>query len=98
MKTICSKSPAENWAQAFPVGNGRLGAMVWGNPAHEIIQINEESVWSSSFIDRNNPGCRKSLQKINAFVKEGRNAEAQDLLRTSFDPLVKNHAMSMPYA
>jgi len=93
MKTICSKSPAENWAQAFPVGNGRLGAMVWGNPAHEIIQINEESVWSSSFIDRNNPGCRKSLQKINAFVKEGRNAEVQDLLRTSFDPLVKNHAM-----
>lgn len=93
MKTICSKSPAQNWDQAFPVGNGRLGAMVWGNPAHEVIQINEESIWSSSFIDRNNPSCRKSLQKINAFVKEGRNAEVQDLIHSCFDPIVKNHAM-----
>jgi len=93
MKTICSKTPAQNWTQAFPVGNGRLGAMVWGNPAHEIIQLNEESVWSSSFIDRNNPDCRKSLQKINAFAKEGRTAEEQDLIHNCFDPLVKNHAM-----
>ncbi len=93
MKTICSKSPAQNWDQAFPVGNGRLGAMVWGNPAHEVIQLNEESVWSSPFIDRNNPSCRKSLSKINAFVKEGRNAEVQDLLHTCFNPVVKNHAM-----
>ncbi|MBO7613383.1 MAG: glycoside hydrolase family 95 protein [Treponema sp.] len=93
MKTICSKSPAQNWDQAFPVGNGRLGAMVWGNPAHEVIQLNEESIWSSSFIDRNNPSCRKSLQKINAFVKEGRNAEVQDLIHSCFNPIVKNHAM-----
>ena len=93
MKTICSKSPAQNWEQAFPVGNGRLGAMVWGNPAHEVIQLNEESIWSSSFIDRNNPSCRKSLQKINAFVKEGRNAEVQDLIHSCFNPIVKNHAM-----
>ena len=93
MKTICSKSPPQNWDQAFPVGNGRLGAMVWGNPAHEVIQLNEESIWSSSFIDRNNPSCRKSLQKINAFVKEGRNAEVQDLIHSCFNPIVKNHAM-----
>ena len=39
------KHPASNWMQALPVGNGRLGAMVFGNPQHERIQLNEDSLW-----------------------------------------------------
>ena len=37
--------PAEKWMQALPVGNGRLGAMVFGDPQHERIQLNEDSMW-----------------------------------------------------
>ncbi|WP_300877466.1 glycoside hydrolase N-terminal domain-containing protein, partial [uncultured Duncaniella sp.] len=39
-------SPAEKWEEALPLGNGRLGAMVFGNPYEELYQLNEETLWS----------------------------------------------------
>ena len=55
MKTLWYSSPASCWDDAMPLGNGRLGAMVFGHPAQETIQLNEESIWSSRWYDRNNP-------------------------------------------
>lgn len=40
------KQPAKDWNEALPVGNGRLGAMIFGNPQHELIQLNEETLWT----------------------------------------------------
>ena len=52
MNTLWYNQPAKDWNEALPVGNGRLGAMVYGRPGHEIIQLNEESVWSGYRQDR----------------------------------------------
>ena len=49
------QSPAEDWNSALPLGNGKLGAMVFGGPVAERIQLNEDSVWSGGFRDRVNP-------------------------------------------
>lgn len=79
MNSIWYKSPAKNWNEALPVGNGRLGAMVYGNPGHEIIQLNEESIWSGVYRNRNNGSCRKSLSKIRELISQGHIQEAQEL-------------------
>ena len=56
--------PASQWYEALPVGNGRLGAMVFGDFNNERIQLNEESLWAGSSFDRNNPNSKKYLKKI----------------------------------
>ena len=70
-----------NWTEALPVGNGRLGAMVFGGVERERIQLNEESVWSGGFRDRGNPYAKEKLPKIRELLKEGKINEAEDLSR-----------------
>lgn len=69
-------SPANEWVEALPVGNGRLGAMVFGGVTHERIQLNEESVWAGRRENNNNPGALENLGEIRRLLLEGRNAEA----------------------
>ena len=71
--------PAEKWEQYLPLGNGRLGCMVKAHPANEIIQLNEEGIWSGGPQDRLNPDTKKNLEKIRSLVNEGRVLEAQAL-------------------
>ena len=54
------EQPAATWPDALPVGNGRLGAMVFGNPANERLQLNEETVWMGEYRDRNNPQASRT--------------------------------------
>ncbi len=62
--------PANVWEEALPVGNGRLGAMVFGNPVKEVIQLNEESIWAGSKINNNNPEALNHLKELqNALFK-----------------------------
>src|SRR5574344_683861 len=79
MNTLWYKTPAADCNIALPVENGRLGAMVFGNIAHETIQLNEESVWSGPYKDRNNRSCRSNLGTIRSLIKEGKLPEAQEL-------------------
>lgn len=65
------EQPAVEWTDALPVGNGRLGAMVFGNTATERIQLNEESLWAGSKIDNNNPGAFSHLAEIRKLLLEG---------------------------
>lgn len=58
------KQPAKVWEEALPVGNGRLGAMVFGNPVNELIQLNEESIWAGSKINNNSPEALKNLKAL----------------------------------
>ncbi|MCR5848736.1 MAG: glycoside hydrolase family 95 protein [Lachnospiraceae bacterium] len=71
--------PADNWNEALPVGNGRLGGMIFGNVHTERIQLNEDSVWYGGFKDRNNPSSLEYLPKIRELIFEGKIKEAQDL-------------------
>jgi alpha-L-fucosidase 2 len=67
------------WVQALPVGNGRLGGMVFGGVAEERIQLNEESLWSGSSQDADNPDALRHLPEIRRLLVDGNYAEAQKL-------------------
>lgn len=67
------------WTNALPLGNGRLGAMVYGNVAHETLQMNEASFWSGGPSRNDNPDALANLSAIRKLIFEGKNQEAQDL-------------------
>lgn len=73
------EQPAKDWNEALPIGNGRLGAMVFGEPKREHLQLNEDSVWYGEPIDRNNPDAYKHLSRIRELILGGRAAEAERL-------------------
>ena len=72
-------SPARQWCEALPVGNGRLGGMVYGGCAHELIKLNEDSIWSGKALDRINPDALENLQKIREMLHDGQIEEAERL-------------------
>jgi len=72
--------PAERWLQALPVGNGRLGAMVFGGPGHERLHLTESTLWSGAPSTRNvNPAAREQIQTIRERLFAGRYTEAENL-------------------
>jgi alpha-L-fucosidase 2 len=72
------EQPAAAWPDALPVGNGRLGAMVFGNPAHERLQLNEETVWDGERRNRNNPQAGRTPE-VRALLMAGKVHEAEAL-------------------
>ncbi len=72
--------PAKQWTEALPVGNGRLGAMIYGNPLDEIIQLNEETVWSGSPNRNDNPDAKEALPKVRQLIFDGKYKEAMDMV------------------
>ena len=77
-KLFFNKPPAR-WEEYLPLGNGRLGCMVKAHPCNEVLQLNEEGIWSGGPQDRFNPDTKKNLEKIRSLVKQGRVLEAQSL-------------------
>ncbi|MGE4586487.1 MAG: glycoside hydrolase N-terminal domain-containing protein, partial [Mangrovibacterium sp.] len=73
------RQPAGNWNEALPVGNGRLGAMIFGGTASEQIQLNEETVWSGRPNQNTNPAIREVLPEINRLFYAGKYREAEAL-------------------
>ena len=76
---ISFDSPAAEWEEALPIGNGRLGGMVFGQPYSERIQLNEDSVWYGGKQDRINPSAYEKLPEIRRLIFEGRISEAEEL-------------------
>ncbi len=76
---LCYKKPASCWNEALPIGNGRLGGMVYGQVKKEQIQLNEDSIWYGEPIDRNNPNALKNLPRIRQLLSEGKIKEAERL-------------------
>ncbi|TDO26265.1 glycoside hydrolase family 95 protein [Sediminibacterium goheungense] len=74
------KQPAGNtWENALPIGNGRLGAMVYGNVNKETIQLNEHTLWSGSPNRNDNPVALDSLAVLRQLIFEGKYKEAEKL-------------------
>ncbi|MGC6401197.1 glycosyl hydrolase family 95 catalytic domain-containing protein [Sphingomonas sp. FW199] len=71
------RTPARRWVEALPVGNGRLGAMVYGDPARERLQLNEDTLWAGGPYDPVNPEARAAIPQVRALIAQGRYAEAQ---------------------
>ena len=76
---ILFSSEAKEWNEALPIGNGRLGAMVYGKPYTELLQLNEDSIWYGGPMERNNPSALEYLPKIRELILAGKIKEAQDL-------------------
>lgn len=71
--------PAANWNEALPIGNGRLGAMVFGGITDERLQLNEDSVWAGEVRDRVNPEAASAMPEVRRLLFEGKPKEAEAL-------------------
>lgn len=80
MSKLWYKQPASEWEEALPLGNGHMGAMIFGNVANERIQLNEEHMWYGGNVDRNNPDAISHLPKIRELIFEGKISEAEKLM------------------
>ncbi|MCZ8519529.1 MULTISPECIES: glycoside hydrolase family 95 protein [Paenibacillus] len=72
------EKPARAWTEALPVGNGRLGAMVFGKVNQERLQINEDSVWYGGPLNGDNPDGRKYLPEVRRLLLKGKQLEAEE--------------------
>jgi alpha-L-fucosidase 2 len=77
------RQPATNWLEALPVGNGRLGAMVFGGVTNEQIQLNEDTLWSGGRAYPAPTGAYKSFPEIRRLLFNGQYAEADALVRSN---------------
>ena len=82
--TLWFDKPAASFHQSLPLGNGRIGAMVFGGVDEERIVLNESSVWSGSREDADQPDAHKALPVIRRLLLEGKNVEAEALVNKNF--------------
>jgi len=82
------RSPARQWVEALPIGNGRLGAMVFGGVELERLQLNEDTLWSGRPHDYVNPEAAQYLPRVRELILEGRYGEAEKL--------AEEHMMGIP--
>lgn len=81
MSKLWYQQPAKVWEEALPLGNGKLGAMIFGDVSKEHIQLNEDSVWYGGPVDRNNPDAKENLPKIQELILAGKISEAERLMK-----------------
>ena len=92
--TLWYDKPAATWTEALPIGNSRLGAMVFGNPATERLQLNEETIWAGRPNNNPNPEALEYLPKVRELVWKGKYKEAQDLATAH---VMAKTNLGMPY-
>ncbi|MDO4303148.1 MAG: glycoside hydrolase family 95 protein [Bacillota bacterium] len=81
MSRLWYQQPAKEWEEALPLGNGRLGAMVFGGVSGERLQMNEESMWYGGSVNRNNPDARRMLPEIRELIFKGEISKAERLIK-----------------
>ncbi|MCE5346062.1 MAG: glycoside hydrolase family 95 protein [Bacteroidales bacterium] len=102
-KKIWFNQPASTWNDALPIGNGRLGAMVFGGIETERLELNEESVWTGEVRWDANPDALKNLPKVRQLLFDGRYQEAEKLAQNGIlgnkpkDPLATYQALGDIY-
>ncbi len=88
------RKPAEVWEEALPIGNGRLGAMVFGGIVAERLQLNEDTLWAGGPYDPANPEALAALPEARRLIFEGRYTEAEALIERS---MLSRPARQLPY-
>lgn len=86
------KHPAEKWVEALPLGNGRIGAMVFGGVASDRIQFNEETLWTGEPRQYSRPGAYKYLDSIRQLLFTGKQKEAEAMAEVHFMGLKSTEA------
>jgi len=82
--TLWYNHPAEEWNEALPLGNGRIGAMVFGDPVHALYSMNEDTLWTGFPKFHSRPDPIIAYRKAKELTAAGRNKEAQTLLEEEF--------------
>ena len=83
MSKLWYQKPAAEWEEALPLGNGRVGAMVYGGTDRELLQVNEESMWYGGCVDRLNPDAKENLPRIRKYLEEGSISKAEKLMEAA---------------
>jgi len=86
--------PASEWTEALPIGNGRLGVMIFGGSANEQLQLNEDTLYAGSPYDPNNPEALKALPEARRLIFAGKYKEAHDLVGAK---MMARPIKQMPY-
>ena len=84
VRALWFDAPANHFTESLPIGNGRLGAMIFGGVAEERIVLNENGMWSGSPQDADRPDAAAVLPEIRSLLLDGRNAEAEELVNAHF--------------
>jgi hypothetical protein len=84
MSELWYQQPADDWDSALPVGNGRLGAMVYGRTDTEMLQLNEDSVWYGGPQDRNPKDALEYLPRLREAIRAGDHLEAEKIAKLAF--------------
>jgi len=82
--TLWYRKPAQKWTEALVIGNGRLGGMVYGGAEHELVQLNEDTLWSGEPRDLQNHEAIKHLPQVRKLLLDGKNKEAHALVDARF--------------
>ncbi|MFX3633872.1 MAG: glycoside hydrolase N-terminal domain-containing protein [Candidatus Pristimantibacillus sp.] len=85
------KKPAAKWTEALPLGNGRLGAMVFGGVETELLQLNEDTLYSGGPKDHSTPNARNYLPEIRRLIEEQRYTEADALCKQTMGPYTQSY-------
>ncbi len=86
--TLWHEQPAQKWVEALPVGNGRLGAMVFGGIEEERIQLNEETVWAGPPVPEPHEGIRRAMSEAREAWFAGDFAKAHTVLQAALPPRI----------
>jgi len=89
------QQPAARWEEALPIGNGRLGAMIFGRVAQERLQLNEDTFWAGSPYDPNSPDALAALPEVRALIAQGQYKEASRLASAK---VMARPLTQMPYS
>ena len=88
------RQPARAWTEALPIGNGRLGAMVFGHVTSERIQLNEDTLWGGGPYDPVNPQAKDTLPQVRQMVFDGQYRQAGNLINSK---VIAKPSSEMPY-
>ena len=87
-----------NWNKALPIGNGRLGAMIYGNNTSERFQLNEDSVWFGGPRNRNNKDALAHLEEVRSLILSGNIRKAEALAKKALAELENgNYTYELQY-
>jgi alpha-L-fucosidase 2 len=79
-------TPAKEWVEALPIGNGFMGAMIYGRSSEELISLNHTNFWSGAPKDWNNPTAKNQVEEVKKNLSAGKNAEAEAVLKKMQGP------------
>ena len=92
--TLWYRAPATNWTAALPIGNGRLGAMIFGGVTREHLQLNEDTLWAGGPYDPNNTNALAALPEVRQLIFDGKCDAAFSLISSN---MMAKPVRQMPY-